>query len=184
MGDAWKIKDQFALYFLTLRVVFWLDVFTRKSHRDIIIDSLNFCRKNKNLEVFAYVIMSNHIHLIVRSKNGTLSDTVRDFKKYTANHILELINTEKESRRKWLLNEMAFAARKHKRNSKYQFWTHENHAVELSTNEMIDQRLNYTHQNPVKAGIVENPEDYLYSSARNYCDNMDYLLEVDLLGPS
>ncbi len=76
---------------------------------------------------------------------------------------------------------MAFAARKHKRNSKYQFWTHENHAVELSTNKMIDQRLNYIHQNPVKAGIVESPEDYLYSSARNYCDNMDYLMEIDLL---
>jgi hypothetical protein len=66
---------------------------------------------------------------------------------------------------------MAFAASKHKRNSNFQFWTHDNHAVELSTNKMIDQRLTYTHQN----------EDYLYSSARNYCDNMDFLMEVDLL---
>ena len=76
---------------------------------------------------------------------------------------------------------MAFAARKHKRNSKYQFWTHENHAVELSTNEMIDQRLNYTHQNPVKAGIVDHAEDYIYSSARNYCDDMDSLIDIDFL---
>ena len=125
--------------------------------------------------------MSNHLHLIVRSKNGTLSDTVRDFKKFTATSILEQIETGNESRKKWLLSEMAFAARKHKRNSNYQFWTHENHAVELSTNEMIDQRLNYTHQNPVKAGIVDNAEDYIYSSARNYCDDMDCLIEVDIL---
>jgi len=181
MSEAWKIRDQHALYFLTLQVVFWLDVFTRKVYRDIILESLQFCRKNKNLEIFAYVIMSNHIHLIVRSKNGTLSDTIRDFKKYTATSILNEINMKHESRRKWLLSEMAFAASKHKRNSNFQFWTHDNHAVELSTNEMIDQRLIYTHQNPVKAGIVENAEDYLYSSARNYCDNMDFLMEVDLL---
>jgi len=76
---------------------------------------------------------------------------------------------------------MAFAARKHKRNSHYQFWTHENHAVELSTTQMMEQRLNYLHQNPVKAGIVENAEDYLYSSARNYCDKMNCLMEIDLL---
>ena len=102
-------------------------------------------------------------------------------KKFTANRILEEIENGTESRKKWLLNEMAFAARKHKRNSTYQFWTHDNHAVELSTNEMIDQRLNYTHQNPVRAGIVEKEEDYLYSSARNYCDGLDALMEVDLL---
>ena len=94
---------------------------------------------------------------------------------------IEGILNGNESRKKWLLSEMAFAARKHKRNSNYQFWTHENHAVELSTNEMLDQRLKYLHQNPVVAGLVENAEDYLYSSARNYCENMNCLMEVDLL---
>ena len=181
MPDAYQIKDQYAMYFLTLQVVFWLDVFTRQNYRDIFIDSLIFCRKNKELDVFGYVIMSNHVHIIVRSKNGKLSDTLRDLKKYTATQIIEGIENGNESRRKWLLSEMAFAARKHKRNSHYQFWTHENHAVELSTGQMMDQRLNYIHENPVKAGIVENAEDYLYSSARNYCDNMNCLMEIDML---
>lgn len=125
--------------------------------------------------------MSNHIHLILKSGNSTISNTIRDMKKYTANRIIEQIENGAESRKKWLPSEMAFAARKHNRNSIYQFWTHENHAVELSTNEMMEQRLNYMYQNPVKAGIVEREEDYLYSSARNYCEGMDTLMEVDLL---
>lgn len=181
MPEAYQIKDQNAIYFLTLQVVFWLDAFTRKAYRDIFIESLDFCRKNKKLEIFGYVIMSNHVHLMVHSANGKLSDTIRDLKKYTARNIIDAINSQTESRKKWLLNEMAFAARKHKRNSNFQFWTHENHAIELSTNKMLDQRLNYIHQNPVKAGIVENAEDYLYSSARNYCENMNCLMEIDLL---
>ena len=181
MSEAYKTRDPDAIYFLTFQVVFWLDVFTRQSYRDIFINSLIYCRKHKHLKVFAYVIMSNHVHLILKSQRGNLSDTIRDMKKFTANRILEEIENGTESRKKWLLNEMAFAARKHKRNSTYQFWTHDNHAVELSTNEMIDQRLNYTHQNPVRAGIVEKEEDYLYSSARNYCDGLDALMEVDLL---
>ncbi len=181
MSEAYKTKDPFAVYFLTFQIVFWLDVFTRQSYRDIFIESMNYCRKHKHLKIYAYVIMSNHVHLIVKSNNGTLSDTIRDMKKYTANKILDQIENGTESRKKWLLSEMAFAARKHKRNSKYQFWTHENHAVELSTNEMIDQRLNYIHQNPVRAGIVEREEEYLYSSARNYCENIDTQMEIDLL---
>lgn len=183
MSDSYQIHDQSAMYFLTLQVVFWLDVFTREIYRKIVIESLSYCRNHKQLEVYGYVIMSNHVHLIVSSANGSLSDTIRDFKKFTANNIIASIKTGKESRRKWLLSEMAFAARKHKRNSKYQFWTHNNHAVELSTNYMMDQRLEYVHKNPVKAGIVDKAEDYLYSSARNYCDGMQGLMKIDLIDP-
>ena len=73
-----------------------------------------------------------------------------------------------------------YHAKFNKRVGERQFWTHENHAVELSTNEMIDSRLNYIHNNPVNAGWVEVPEHYLYSSTRNYSD-MDFLMEVDLI---
>ena len=125
--------------------------------------------------------MSNHVHLIASSSVGMLSDTVRDLKKFTANTIIQQIKSSKESRRKWLLKNMELAAGMHKRNTKLQLWTHNNHAVELSTNLMMDQRLNYIHHNPVAAGIVEKPEDYLYSSARNYCDGLEYLIEIDLL---
>jgi REP element-mobilizing transposase RayT len=122
--------------------------------------------------------MSNHLHLIVRSKNENLSETIRDFKRHTSKRIIESISEQTESRRKWLLMIFGYSAKKHKRNNKYQFWTHENHAIELTTNEMIEQRLDYIHMNPVKAGIVHSPEDYLYSSARNYAE-MDSVFEID-----
>lgn len=181
MSEAYKTKDPDAIYFLTFQVVFWLDVFTRKIYRDIVIDSLTYCREYKNLKIYAFVIMSNHVHLIAKSENGTMSDTIRDFKKFTATKILGEIDSPIESRKKWLLSEMAFAARKHKRNSNYQFWTHHNHAIELSSNEMIEQRMNYLHDNPVRAGLVQNQEDYLYSSARNFCEGFSCVLAIDFL---
>jgi len=181
MPKAYQINDPDAIYFITPHVVFWIDVFTRKEYRDIVIESLDYCRKYKQLQLYGYVIMSNHLHLIVRSGSGNLSDIIRDFKKFTASTIIDLIKNGNESRKKWLLSEMAYAARKHKRNSNYQFWTHVNHAIELSSTKMQEQRLNYIHNNPVKSGIVANPEDYLYSSARNYCDGMDVMMEIDLM---
>ena len=179
MGTAYQIHDQNALYFLTFQVVGWADVFSRRIYRDIVLDSFDFCRKNKGFELFAYVIMTNHIHVIMRSRNGKLSDLVRDFKKYTSKHILKEINyNPKESRKEWLEMIFHYHAKFNKRAGEKQLWTHENHAVELSTNEMMDSRLDYIHNNPVRAGFVAQAEDYLYSSARNYAD-MESLIEID-----
>ena len=102
MPTGYQIKDQEAAYYLTFQVVFWIDVFTRKTYRDIIIDSLRYCQQDKCLEIYAYVIMSNHIHLLVRSSKGELSATIRDFKKYTSKKIIEEIITGTESRREWI----------------------------------------------------------------------------------
>jgi REP element-mobilizing transposase RayT len=177
MPDSYQIKDQNAPHFLTFQVVGWADIFTRKSCRDIIIESFDYCRKNKNLKIHAYVIMSNHVHCILSTENN-LSDIVRDFKKFTSKAILKKIKAPEESRKDWLMMIFKYHAQYNKRNRDVQLWTHENHAVELSTNEMIDSRIEYIHQNPVKAGIVENDYDYLYSSARNFAD-LDYLIEID-----
>ncbi len=92
MPEVYQIKNQSAMYFLTLRVVFWLDAFTHKVYRDILIDLLTFCRKNKGLEVFGYVIMSNQVHLVVRSKKAMLLDTLHDMKKFTACQIIDEID--------------------------------------------------------------------------------------------
>lgn len=72
----------------------------------------------------------------------------------------------------------SYHAKFNKRPGEVQFWTHENHAIELYRPEMIETRMNYIHENPVRAGIVEKPEDYLYSSARNY-SGLKGLIEVD-----
>ena len=72
--------------------------------------------------------MSNHIHLLIKSDKEELSNILRDFKSFTSKKILDEIDTCNESRKEWMLKIFKDAAFKHKRNSEYQFWTHENHA--------------------------------------------------------
>ena len=181
MGSAYQIKNQEALHFLTLQVVGWVDLFTRKEYRDLMLESLTYCRQHKGMELFAYVIMSNHVHLLARSKTGNLSDTIRDMKKFTAKRILtEALSNNRESRKDWMKVVFEYHAKYNKRVGEIQFWTHENHAVELTSNVMIDSRFNYIHENPVRAGWVEKAEDYLYSSARNYT-GIPGLIEIDFI---
>lgn len=180
MSRGYKITNQHGLYFLTFQVVDWIDLFSRKNYRDIIIDSLKYCIDNKGLQLFAYVIMTNHIHLIANCPEGNLSDVIRDFKKFTSKSFLDIALTVTESRRSWMLDRFRAHAASHKRNENFQIWTHENHPIELYSGKFVRQKLNYIHNNPVKAGIVENPEDYQYSSARNYA-GLDAKIEVTLL---
>lgn len=168
-ADNYFINDQNAVYFLTFTVVDWVDVFTRKEYKVVIADSLNYCIANKGLGVFAWCLMSNHLHLVCKAnENSRISDVIRDFMKFTAKTILEIIKTEPESRRDWMLYRFEFAGKFDNRISKYRFWQDTNHAIQLDRNELIDQKINYTHENPVRAMIVRQQEDYLYSSARDY----------------
>lgn len=181
MGDSYQIKDQEGLYFLTFQVVGWVDIFSRQIYRDMIIDSLDYCRKNKGLQIYAYVIMTNHIHVIVRSRVGLLSNTVRDFKRFTSVKIMnEVSDNVRESRKGWMTMVFEYYARFNNKASRRQFWTHENHAVELTSNQMIDSRVDYIHNNPVRAGWVGSAEHYLYSSAGSYC-NLPGKLEIDFI---
>ncbi len=177
MSDSYQIKNQQGLYFLTFQVVGWADVFSRKIYRDIIIDSFNYCRKHKQLKIYSYVIMTNHVHCILSTETN-LSDIVRDFKRHTSTQILKAIENENESRKEWLMMVFKYHAKYNKRNNELQFWTHENHAVELTSNEMIDSRINYIHQNPVRAGWVINDYEYLYSSASNFAE-LESIIELD-----
>ncbi|MDR2621643.1 MAG: hypothetical protein LBC48_03565 [Dysgonamonadaceae bacterium] len=93
---------------------------------------------------------------------------------------MEVLHTEIESRKEWILNLLEFSAKQHKRNEKYQLWTHENHAEIVYGNQFMDSKINYIHENPVRAGIVEKAEDYLYSSARSYA-GLDGVLEITLI---
>lgn len=180
MSQGYQIKDQSAAHYITLQVVQWADIFTRKIYRDIVIESLKYCQKEKDLEIYAYVIMSNHIYMLVRSNKEDLGGTIRDFKRHTSKEIIKIVKEKNESRRDWLLMIFKYSANKHKRNSEYQFWTHENHAEEIYSNKFIEQKLNYIHNNPVRAGIVEKPKDYLYSSARNYSDLVSVLDVIEI----
>ncbi|MCB0402256.1 MAG: transposase [Flavobacteriales bacterium] len=177
MADAYQIKNQEGTYYLTFQVVGWADIFSRKCYRDIIIGSLDFCRKHKGLKLYAYVVMTNHVHVIVSSNKGDLSGTIRDFKKYTSKEF-KMMNEINESRREWLEMIFQYHAKQNKRSGDRQLWTHENHAIELTDNVMINGRIDYIHQNPVRAGWVAEAENYLYSSAMNFA-NLDHLLQID-----
>lgn len=184
MSAKYKIRNPDHPYFITFSTVYWIDVFSRKEYRDIIIDSLKFCQKQKGLQLYAYCIMSNHLHLISRAAEGkSLSNLLRDFKKYTASEIYRNIKQNpQESRRDWMIWMFDRAGKKNSNNTYFQFWQQDNHPIELDSNILKDQKLEYIHMNPVNAGIVLSPEDYVYSSACNYVGLPDVLLEVELLG--
>ncbi len=162
MPTGYQIAEQSKLHYLTFLVVYWIDIFSRKAYRDLILESLSYCRQNKSLEIYGYVIMTNHIHLLVRSGIDNLSGTIRDLKKHTSKAIVEIIESGRESRREWMLRLSAHAAKRQNKEGKYQVWTHENHAELIYSNSFIEQKLAYIHENLVRAGFVEKPEDYLY----------------------
>jgi REP element-mobilizing transposase RayT len=180
-GDRYLISDQNGLYFMTFMVIDWVDVFTRKEYKIIITDSMNYCIDKKGLIVYSWVIMSSHLHVIWQAKEGfRLSDIVRDFKKFAAKKIINMIENEPESRKVWLLRKFEFAGKRLNRISKYKFWKDDNHAILLEPNQIkiMDQKLNYIHDNPVRAMIVENPEDYIFSSARDYSGETGFVKVV------
>jgi REP element-mobilizing transposase RayT len=175
-ADNYFITDQNAVYFFTFTVTDWVDIFTRKEYRCEITNSLNYCIKNKGLKVYAWCLMSNHMHLVCRAREGfRISEIIRDFKKFTSKAILKIIQEIPESRRDWLLYRFEFAGKFDNRIKKYKFWQETNHAVLLHTNEMIEQRINYIHENPVRALIVGNAYEYLFSSARDFAGEQGYV---------
>ncbi|MBK7620667.1 MAG: transposase [Flavobacteriales bacterium] len=179
MPTGFRISDQHALHFVTFTIVEWIDVFTRRIYRDIVLDSLRYCQANKGLHVHAWVIMSNHVHAILSTPETELSDVIRDFKGHTSKAIVKAVQQENESRREWMLARFIVNAISTARNDQFKVWTHDNHPLQLQSF-TIKQRADYIHQNPVRAGWVDQPRDYLYSSARDYQDEPG-LLKIDRL---
>jgi REP element-mobilizing transposase RayT len=167
MAYTYSISDKGAMHFTACTVKDWVDVFTRKCYCDIVVESLNYCIDNKGLIVYGYVIMSNHIHFLIEAKNGDLPDVLRDFKKFTSQRILHLIESNpKESRKRWLL--WLFKQEEKEGKTNYRFWQPDNHVEECFSQKFSWQKLNYIHENPVRAGIVSKEEEYMHSSAADY----------------
>ncbi|MBN2819626.1 MAG: transposase [Bacteroidales bacterium] len=176
MSTKYKVQDQEKLHFITITVIDWVDLFTRPILKHVLIDAIQYCQANKGLFVYAFVFMPSHLHLIAKCTKGfRLEDTIRDFKKHTSKEIIRTIKEYPESRREWLLNKFSFAANRIKNGANYKVWKDGFHPVELSTTEMIEQRLNYIHNNPVEDEIVFNPEEYKYSSACIYAGGIGVL---------
>jgi hypothetical protein len=121
--------------------------------------------------------------MIIGSGENRLENIMRDMKRHTSEKLKEaIIKHPTESRREWILAMMQKAGKENCHNRDFQLWQQDNHPIQLSTLKIAHQKLDYTHYNPVISGIVEKPEDYLYSSARNYA-GMKGLIDVLLLDP-
>lgn len=179
---GYKIRNAEGVHFITFAVVEWVDVFTRKEYRNILLDSIRHCQKEKGLVLHSWCLMSNHVHMMVSAVNSDTSDILRDLKKYTSKQIIKAISDNPvESRKDWMLEIFRRAGEANSRNAEYQFWRQDNQPKECYSKEFTDQKVNYIHNNPVEAGIVDRAEDYLYSSARDYYSTGKGLLNVELL---
>lgn len=129
------------------------------------------------MEIIAWCIMPNHTHLIFRRVDGQHpSKLLGDFKRFTSKKTATAImENPNESRKENLLRHFRAAAAKSSNVSAHQFWRHDNKPIELWSNKVIHKKVNYVHQNPVRAGMVSNPWEYRYSSAIDYADGKGFL---------
>lgn len=154
------------LNFVTLTVVDWIDVFTRRIYSDFIMDCLSYCREEKGLQIYAYVLMTNHLHMIVKSGEVLLPDMLRDFKTFSSKELFKIVfENSQESKKQWMLKAFRNAGKSNYLNKNHQIWQNGNYPVALFSNEVIQQKVDYIHQNPVRAGFVDSAEKYYYSSA-------------------
>lgn len=180
MSRKYKFKEKDGAYFISFATVFWIDVFTRMEYFDIMINSLDYCRKKKGMIIFGYCIMPSHIHLIFRAANENPSDLTRDFKGFTSKQILNAIKeNNQESRKEWLFWMFKQAGKRNSNVQTYQFWQQHNQPIEIWSLKVFEQKLNYIHQNPVESGFVQQPFEWKYSSAKNYYENDDSILKID-----
>jgi len=182
MSRKYKFHNQDKPYFVTFATVNWIDVFTRRIYKDILINCINYCIQNKGLIVYGWCIMTNHLHLIIGTKDKTMQDIMRDLKGFTSKAILKSIEENpQESRKEWMLWMFKRAGERNSNNKNYQFWQQHNQPIEIDSNEIFDQKLNYIHSNPVEAGFVDVEVHYIYSSARDYAGEKGFIkMEVCL----
>ena len=161
--DRYKIYDNNFPYFISSSVVSWIPLFKHKFAAEILVKSLKFIQNKENLTIYAYVIMHDHIHLIVKAEN--LAKSMANFKSYTARKIIDYL-------KKYQHNEILFLLEKnkpkYKKDRKYQLWQEGIHPKQIIDENMMHQKIEYMHNNPVKNGFVSLPEDWIYLSSRNY----------------
>jgi len=172
MGRSrYKFNNSNLPHFMTCTVLHWIPVFTRPETAAILLDSLRFLTRD-GMKLYAYVILENHLHFIAQSEQ--LDRDIARFKSYTAKKLIRYLD---ENRVKTVLEQLAFYKKAHKNDHLYQFWQEGVHPEWIQNEEMMRQKIEYIHRNPVERGYVDQAEHWRYSSARNY-QGMNGLLEV------
>jgi REP element-mobilizing transposase RayT len=167
---------------VTYTVVNWVDVFTREQTRQIVVDSLSYCSLVKGLNVHAWCIMTNHVHLIVSSRDKPLDTIIGQHKRHVSMEVRKWLSEDPtESRAVWMLAQFNAAGTANSNNNDFQFWQQHNHPILLYSRDVILQKLNYIHNNPVRAGFIAAPEHWLWSSAVDYAGGTGLLKELRFL---
>ncbi len=164
MSTKYRFTNKSGVYFTTSTTVGWLDIFTKDIYREIVLESIRFCQRNQGLQVHAWVLMTNHLHMICSCKGAKDPGLVlKNRKSFTAVKLIDsIINNPKESRREYTLNLLEAEGKKSSSNYRFKLWSHKqsdgkNHPILLDSDVMFNQRLNYLHWNPVTAGFVSAP---------------------------
>ena len=174
MKSRYMIIDEKQLYFVTSTVQKWIPVFTSEKYFENLTGSFKYSQREKNLKIYSYVILDNHFHSVLSGNN--LSQTIASIKSYTARTIIDLLKADKKD---WLLNQLEYYKLKHKSNSEYQFCREGFHPQMIYSEEVFRQKVEYIHFNPVKRGLVREPEHWRYSSAASYTLGVKGELEID-----
>ncbi len=184
--DRKRSNDLQASYFITFNVVDWVDIFVRPAYKRVIAESLNEYINSKGLVVYAWCLMSNHLHLVAQAKPGvSFTVIIRQLKKCMAQRIMEVMEDEPDLRKEWMLKRFENFSQCLKRIEKHPLWQDCNHPIHIEAGDrtaLLDH-VRYVHENPIRDGIVESPEEYLYSSARDYAGGMKGMVHIRKIAP-
>ncbi|MGE5106370.1 MAG: REP-associated tyrosine transposase [Sphingobacteriales bacterium] len=183
MKNVIHFKETTGCYFITFNITDWVDVFIKPVYKQIVVHTLNHFIEHKDLEIYGWCLMSNHLHLIMKAgKNFSISEVEKEFKSFTTKKILEFIYTEQETRRRWMMERFEKCNHPLGLLKKFQLWQNSSNPIyiDLRKPKALAEHIEYVHKNPVRDRIVTAAEDYLYSSARDYA-GMTGLINVTIL---
>ncbi|MCG6862399.1 MAG: transposase [Chromatiaceae bacterium] len=169
--DRYRIHDQSAPHFLTCTIVQWLPLFAQPANVEIFLESVRFLQREGRLILYGYVILENHCYLL--AAGNPLGKSIASLESYTARRIVERL----KERNSPVLQLLAFHKVRHKADREHQVWQEGSHPEQIQGEDMMRQKLEYIHDNPVARGYVDEPVHWRYSSARSYV-GMPGLLEV------
>ena len=174
MRSRYRILEREYSHFITATTVAWLPMFTTAARCDILVDAFDYCRQHKSLKLHAWVILDTHFHAIVAAPE--LARVLADLKRHTARRIIDQLQAEHCD---WLLRELRNQRAPHKSKSQHQVWQEGSHPQAIMSDEMMLQKLQYLHNNPVKRGLVASPEHWRYSSAHEWLPGAAITLRTD-----
>ncbi|MBL0108332.1 MAG: transposase [Ignavibacteria bacterium] len=173
MRSRYKILNKNGIFFVTSTIVNWIPVFTDENYFNLLIDTLKFYQVNNKLIIYAYVLMENHFHLII--SNDNVSKIMQSIKKYSAKKIIRNLDIDRKVE---ILKEFRNIKPDYKTTSNHKVWQESFHPQEIISMEMLKQKIEYIHYNPVRKNLVINPEDWKYSSAMEYHTGKKGLLDI------